>query len=245
MNEYRTSFQEIAELDETIRQQLVALYLAYYDGSSAQQVLSDLTSKSEVLLLYWHNQLVGFTTLQIYPYAWQDRLIRIVYSGDTIVAREHWGQQALAFAWLAHMGEIKNAHPEVPLYWFVIVKGHRTFKYLPVFSKSFYPHWSSDRSDLKPLADSLALDKFGEYYDRDSGVIVFPESLGHLKEAVAFPTKEEMQKESVQFFLKKNPGYRRGHELVCLCELEACNMKPLAKRIFDRAWHDQRLATTA
>ena len=65
-------------------------------------------------------------------------------------------QQALAFDWISRMGAIKRAHPERPLYWLLLVKGHRTFRYLPLFAKSFFPHWSIDRSDLKPLADELA-----------------------------------------------------------------------------------------
>ncbi len=245
MGEYTTRIEKIADLSDELRRQIVVLYLNYYDGSSEAQVLSDLRTKTEVLLLFYKDSLVGFTTLQVYPYEWQDRLVRIVYSGDTIVERDHWGQQALAFAWIHHMGEIKREAPDVPLYWFVIIKGHRTFKYLPAFSKSFYPHWSNNRSDLKPLADSLAFDKFGELYNKETGVIEFPDSLGHLKASIAYPTEEELQKESVRFFLDKNPGYLQGHELVCLCEMEEFNMKPLTKRIFNKACHDKQLATIA
>lgn len=205
--------------------------------------MSDLRSKTEILLLFHAGSLVGFTTLQVYPYEWQDKLVRIVYSGDTVVDRAHWGQQALAFAWIYHMGEVKSEAPDVPLYWFVIIKGHRTFKYLPTFSKSFYPHWSVDRSDLKPLADSLAFDKFGEFYNTRTGIIEFPESHGHLKDAIAYPGEEELGKESVRYFLEKNPGYLQGHELVCLCEMEEANMKPLTKRIFKKACDDKQLAT--
>ena len=31
--------------------------------------------------------------------------------------------------------------PEQPLYWFLIVKGHRTYRYLSAFSVDFHPHW--------------------------------------------------------------------------------------------------------
>jgi len=36
----------------------------------------------------------------------------------------------------------------------------------------------------------------------------------------------------VAFFLARNPGYARGDELVCLCELAAEKLRPLARRIF-------------
>lgn len=242
--EYATRIIKIPELEAAERNRICELYLKYYDGSDQQQVLDDLSDKREVLLLYHRTTLVGFTTLQVYVHQWTGRPIRVVYSGDTIVEKSHWGQQALAFRWISHMAEIKAEDPDKPLYWFVIIKGHRTFKYLPTFGKSFHPHWSIDRSDLKPLADYLARDKFGDAYNEETGVVEFSQSLGHLKQEIAYPSEEEMSKESVQFFLKKNPNYLRGHELVCLCELEEQNMKPLTKRIFRKAL-DERIMEAA
>lgn len=244
MSDYLTAIKRISELDEALLQQLVALYLNYYDGSSQEKVIADLKEKTEVLLLFHEGQLVGFTSLLLYSRLWRGETIRIVYSGDTVVDRRHWGQQALAFAWITRMGELKSQAPGCPLYWFVIVKGHRTFKYLPTFGKSFHPHWSEVSSELKLLADTLAKEKFGDAYNQETGVVEFTESQGHLREDIAYPTEEEMAKESVQFFLKANPNYLRGHELVCLCELEEHNMKPLTKRIFRKACNDKLVAAT-
>jgi len=244
MSDYSTTIKKISELDDTVRQQLVDLYLDYYAGSSESKVLTDLENKTEILLLYYNAILVGFTSLLVYSRQWQGNKIRIVYSGDTVVAREHWGQQALAFSWITRMGELKSEEPNTPLYWFLIVKGHRTFKYLPTFGKSFYPHWSEARSDLKKLADALASEKFGDEYNKETGVVEFTQSQGHLRDEIAYPSAEEMTKDSVRYFLKANPNYLQGHELVCLCELEEENMKPLTKRIFRKACNDQLMAAT-
>jgi hypothetical protein len=133
------------------------------------------------------------------------------------------------------MGAIKREHPNTPLFWFLLVKGHRTFRYLPVFGKSFYPHWSVDRSDLRPLADILALDMFPNDYNAATGVVEFRLSRGHLKPHLALPTPEEMDREGVSFFVARNPGFQRGHELVCICEMEEHNMKPLTLRLFRKS----------
>ena len=53
-------------------------------------------NKNEVLMLSCERRLVGFTTLQIYPYEWYGQVLRIVYSGDTVVDKPHWGQQAFS-----------------------------------------------------------------------------------------------------------------------------------------------------
>jgi hypothetical protein len=244
MGEYSVSIKSIDELTVDIRRKMLSLYLSHYDGCTEAQMLSDLAEKREALILYCDREIVGFTTVQVYEREWQDQRIRVVYSGDTIVDRSHWGQQSLANHWISHITRIKLERPELPLYWFVIVKGHRTFKYLPAFGKSFYPHWSIDRSDLKPLVDQLAADKFGHLYNRETGVVEYDRSRGHLKQEIAFPSEEELNKESVRFFLSRNPGYLKGHELACICELEEENMKAFTKRIFRKACNVYALAKT-
>jgi len=223
MTGYKTLIRKIRDLTASDRADLAKLYLSYFDGSSVEQVNSDLENKSEILLVYCDCVLIGFTTMEIYDFQ---------YSGDTVVDKAHWGQQALAFAWIAKLGALKRQRPATPLYWFVIIKGHRTYKYLPAFGKSFYPHWSIDRSDMKPLADALASQKFGTDYCSETGLVQYAQSKGHLKREIAYPSEEEKTKDAVRFFLEKNPGYLLGHELVCLCEITEENMKPLTKRIF-------------
>jgi hypothetical protein len=244
MGTYQVVFKTVPSLTNEDRRAMVSLYLAHYQGTSETLFFNDLKDKTEVLLVRCGTVLVGFTTLQVYEVEWERKRIRVVYSGDTVVNRAHWGQQALAFAWIARMGELKHEKPDVPIYWFLIVKGHRTFRYLPTFSRSFYPHWSLDRSDLKALVDALACEKFGDDYNPTSGVVEFAESKGHLKDDIALPTERERTKESVKFFLQRNPNYLRGHELVCLCELSEENLKPQAKRLFlGKAGYGEGLAT--
>jgi hypothetical protein len=229
---YASAVHRSEELSEDTIQAMAALYLENFDGTSDAIFRSDLADKDEAILLFCNECLVGFTTLKVFEVTWRDHPVRIVYSGDTIVSPLHWGQQTLAFAWISRVGQIKQSAPSIPLFWFLLVKGHRTFKYLSVFGKSFFPHWSAPRADLKSLVDQLAIAKFGSDYDPGTGVVKFPASRGHLKEAIAHASPEEMSKAATQFFLHKNPGYRLGHELVCICELELFNMKPLAARIF-------------
>jgi hypothetical protein len=232
---YRSRVVLTEELSDASIQSMAGLYLEHFDASSEAIFRGDLADKDEAILLHCDEHLVGFTMLSVFEITWCGEPARIVYSGDTIVDPRHWGQQELAFAWISRVGEIKRSAPVLPLFWFLLVKGHRTFKYLSVFGHSFYPHWSVFRDDLKSLADQLASAKFGDDYDPTTGVVRFPASRGHLKESIAHASPEEMTKDAAQFFFLKNPGYRLGHELVCICELELFNMKPLAGRIFKRA----------
>jgi len=231
---YTTRVVPVSGLGDALRCAMARLYLDSYDGSSEGIFFGDLARKDEALLVFHEERLIGFTTLWVFERDWQGEMIRVVYSGDTVVDRAHWGQQALAFDWITRIGHYKRQRPELPFYWLLLVKGARTFRYLPLFGKSFHPHWTEERGDLKALADALALDLFPDDYNPATGVVEFRRSRGHLKPEIAAPSDDEMQRDDVRFFVERNPGYRCGHELVCLCEVETRNMKPLTLRLFEK-----------
>ncbi len=228
---YHTVITAVEHLSPVQTGRMAELYLSYYNAADERMFLSDLRNKTKALLLYHVDTLVGFTTFEVYERVWRDERIAVVYSGDTIVEQAHWGQQALAHGWIGYIAGLRKEKGAMPIYWFLIVKGHRTFKYLPAFTHLFYPHWSGACDHLKPLLDTLAEEKFGSDYDKERGIISFPRSKGHLKEAYAYPRENELSNASVQFFLEKNPGYLVGDELACLCSFDDANLRPLTKRI--------------
>lgn len=236
-SQYSTSFAPVRSLLGTQRAEMAKLYLSCYEASSESVFLHDLATKDEALIVRAGEQLIGFTTLRTFERDWQGARLRFVYSGDTVVDRQHWGQQALAFAWIQRVGELRRERPDCPLYWFLLVKGHRTFRYLPAFARSFHPHWREDQEHLKTLADALALEMFPDDYNPSTGVVEFEPSRGQLKPDIAQPAAAARSREDVRFFLARNPGYARGHELVCLCELDDHNLKPLARRLFRKQDH--------
>jgi hypothetical protein len=234
---YTSRIVPVSSLSSAVKRQMARLYLASYDATSESLFLHDLDAKDEALLVNAGDELVGFTTLRVFERRWQGDSLRIVYSGDTVVDQRHWGQQTLAFAWIEHAGQLRRERPECPLFWFLLVKGHRTFRYLPAFAKSFYPHWAQHDDRLKKLADALALEMFPNDYNPSTGVVEFELSRGQLKSYIAEPADMARARKDVQFFLARNPGYVRGHELVCLCELDDRNLKPLARRLFEKQAH--------
>lgn len=207
------------------------LYLAHYCETSPAIFRADLAAKHDVLLLWHAGALVGFTTWRLDACMHEGRVIRVLYSGDTVVHRAHWGQQALAFAWIRRMGELAR-EGAAPLYWLLLVKGHRTYKYLSVFALRFFPHWQQAEPELETLAAHLARTRFGDEYLPGAGIVRFASPRGQLRPEIALPSAAECAKAATRHFLARNPGYAQGDELVCLCELAAHNMRPLARRLF-------------
>jgi hypothetical protein len=216
--------------------QMYNLYATYYDATSPSLFEKDLDDKDWVVVLREESgMLVGFSSLAIVDAPIGGRGLRAIYSGDTIIDRAHWGTQALAFTWLRFAGTIKAQAPERPLYWFLIVKGHRTYRYLSAFSIDFYPHWQVPTPPwARAIMQQLAHQRFDGAYDSERGIVSFERSRGHLRPMWAAVQPEETSRPDVAFFLRSNPGYTQGDELVCLTELSCSNLRPLARRVFEQ-----------
>ena len=80
--------------------------------------------------------------------------------------------------------------------------------------------------------NQLARHRFNTAYDSERGVVSFQQSRGHLKPLWAEVEPGEALRPDVAFFLRSNPGYVHGDELVCLTELSSSNLRPLARRVF-------------
>ena len=230
----RARVVDVRALSRADRTRMYEIYRTHYDGTSRARFEDDLDAKDMALTVHsFDGAIQGFTTLLVLETEFDGRPARAIYSGDTIIDRAYWGSQVMAFTWTRLAGAIKAAEPDVPLYWFLIVKGHRTFRYLSAFTRNFYPHWSVETpARERALMDRLAQARFPGFYRADLGIVHFPESHGHLKPDLAEIDLAEAQRADVAFFLARNPGYRNGDELVCLTELSADNLRPLARKQF-------------
>jgi len=223
-----------ASIDEELGETMFRLYAANYADTAREIFARDLAAKTHVLVLTDPvGQLCGFSTIELYSTSFAGGIIRVMFSGDTIISREHWGSQALAFEWIRFAGEVERSAPAAPLYWLLIVKGHRTYRFLPTFAQSYIPHHACPATAFEQaLRDVLAREKFGEAYDSTTGVIRFPTAQGRLRPLLADISQRHMRLPEVGHFLRLNPGYRDGDELVCLCRLAEQNLRPRAARIF-------------
>jgi len=224
------------EVDEALERGMYALFERYYAATSPDVFHHDLRDKHHVIVLRDDaGGLRGFTTLAIDDFTFAGRPRRAVFSGDTIIDQEFWGEQALAFAWTEFAGRLKARQPDLPLYWFLICKGFRTYRYLPAMTRHFYPSWKEETpAEMQQLLDFLAQARFGDAYRPQEGLIRFPASRGHLREPWLEVSERERARPDVAFFLARNPRHGQGEELACITELAAGNLRPVARRIFER-----------
>lgn len=222
-----------ATLDEHQRAQMYDLFARHYRDVSREGFEADLAAKDTAIRLFAGDALIGFTTLAFSTLTFEGRAIAVVFSGDTIVDPAYWGEQTLARVWLGAIGRFAALQQGREVYWFLIVKGHRTYRYLPTFAHEYVPAADrTDRRDLIALRNAIAADRIGDAFDPATGVIRFAEPRGRLDPAIAEPLPRERANPHVRFFLAANPGFREGDELACLCALAPENMRPRARRWF-------------
>ncbi len=234
MGNLSASYRDIDALDGTLCREMFTLFEQYYDAVTLQQFLRDLQSKTVAILLTDEDGVLqGFSTLEVVYFESEDGPAIALFSGDTIISHKHWGEQKLSYAWCYFAGQVKRRNPDLPLYWFLIVKGHRTYRYLPAFTRKFYPNYrEATPPKLQRIIDQLAADKFGAAYQTDAGVVHFPESQGHLRPRWTELDEKILGKPHVAYFLRANPGFARGDELVCITELCEQNMRFVSRTAF-------------
>lgn len=176
--------------------------------------------------------LCGFSTQMLLTVQAGDRPVTALFSGDTIIAPEHWGDAALSHVWGNLALALIDEHQGRELYWFLISKGYKTYRFLPVFFHSFYPRRNLPTPNaMRQVIDALAHAKFPGKYDAASGLIRADASKDRLRAGVADVTPERLRDPDIQFFVQTNPGYSRGDELCCLAPLTRENFTPAAYRV--------------
>jgi hypothetical protein len=126
----------VEDISDDMASDMFGLYSRYYACADRGRFASDLKGKDRVIHLLDGNQLAGFTTLDRAPFDVSGQKGLVVFSGDTIVDRPHWGQTQLSYAWLREVAALSQRYEGLPVYWLLIVKGHRTFRFMPSLWKA-------------------------------------------------------------------------------------------------------------
>jgi hypothetical protein len=213
------------------RAAMLALMRRYYEDVRPDDFARDLAAKQQAILLRDGAALVGFSTCAWLREEIGGRPVRALFSGDTVVERTHWRSWALPVAWCRMMRDRLAREPDVPLYWFLITKGYRTYRYLPVFFRAFTPAPGRATPPFeRALRDALGRRLFGPRYDAAAGIVRAPPGAQRLRPGVAPITEGRRRDPHIAFFEGTNPGHARGDELACLAEWSPGNMQPFILR---------------
>jgi hypothetical protein len=218
-------------------EEMFALMLRHYDNASETRFVSDLSEKQWIIELRDEptGTLKGFSTQRLLHTTFDGKEITALFSGDTIVERECWGSPLLAIAWGQLAVRIIAEHAERELYWFLICKGFRTYRFLSVFFDEFIPCWNREATAYeRGVLNAFAMEKFGQQFDPQRGILNADATTYRVRPEVDL-LSENRRDPHIAYFLDKNPGYQQGAELCCLARLALSNFSRAAKRLMATA----------
>jgi hypothetical protein len=220
-----------ADLTDAQRNDMFRLLEQHFEGVSPQQFTRDLAEKNLALRLQRDGRLVGFSTQLAYSTHFEGETVNVIYSGDTIVAPEAWGTTALPRAWVAGVEALRESLPPGKCFWLLLTSGFRTYRFLPVFWREFFPrHDRSTPPEMDRLIGHVGRERFGNQFNPSTGIVRFdhPQRLRAGLEEI--PTSRN-QDPHVAFFRSLNPGHANGDELACLTELCPENLTAAGRRM--------------
>lgn len=199
------------------------IHTSLYADTDVDTFRADLAEKDHVVLLTDPLGAVrGYTTLRVYADAegW------VLFSGDTGVDREAWGSSALHTGWLAAAMEAYQERG--PLDWLLLAGGPRTYRYLPLFFRAYWPSpFAETPAHVERRLVALAAHRYGARFR--NGIVRL--GAGGLR-----PEHDQVRPNDPvdTFFRARNPGFAAGDELACLTRIAPDNFAPAAQRVLAR-----------
>lgn len=206
----------------------------FYDNTSEEVFRRDFLDKDYCLALYNDgDSLVGFTTQKVMEIEVENKAVHGVFSGDTIIHKEYWGDLELFKIWALFWFDFAEKYDE--FYWFLICKGYKTYRMLPLFFNEFYPNYRMKTPEYeKSLIDAYAGKLYGKEYNPENGVIEYCGVKDRLKQGVADVGEREMKNRDIEFFCRANPEYIRGNDLACIAKLDKGLLRKHVEKVLFR-----------
>lgn len=219
------------------------VFTKYYNNVDFEVFKKDLADKDSVFLLKDSKtkDIKGFSTIKSINISYEGKDVRGVFSGDTVVEKEYWGQGTLGVAFLKYLFMEKLKKPFQPLYWYLISKGYKTYLLMANNFSVHYPRYEK----TTPKKEQFFIDEFsrsiyGDHYDLERGVISFSKvetvTKDCLKESITPITEELLTNKRINFFANKNPDWSNGDELSCLAEMTFSMPLYYQMKVIKKAW---------
>ncbi|MBT8079622.1 MAG: hypothetical protein KJO31_13675 [Gammaproteobacteria bacterium] len=220
-------------IGQVVQAEMYDLFGRQFSGVSFVEFQADLREKNWALLLRDDGgNLCGFSMIHYYETVIDGKNYPIVYSGDTVVDVDSWSDSALSYWWMGTIDYLRRIHGKDRLYWFLLVSGYRTYRFLPVYSECFYPRFDVPTPQpIQKIMHTLATDRFGDQFDPRSGLV----RLRHpaiLKSGLRGIPENRMADPHIAFFAERNRTHESGDELVCFAELAENRLSRLGRRMW-------------
>ena len=227
-------FRAVSDLSATERDQLFRLLGSHCANVKQACFDRDLDEKQFVLMgrVLAGGAIRGFCTFREVDIAVESETVRVIVTGDTLLALEDWASGRAVRSWWQHM-QFLAGRTKAPVYWVSFLESHRVYRLLGGLFESYFPRAGVELpARERHIRDTIAAMKYPGEYDAASAVIKPVQPTPVCAERVAAATAMGHDPAS-RYFVAANPGYLRGEYLVCIADLSERNWTRLARRMLE------------
>ncbi len=212
--------KQITEVSAQDIDAMFALMDEFYENMDRAVFERDFFAKDYCIILRNdEDRIVGFTTQKVMSVNVEGKQVHGMFSGDTIIHRDYWGDTELFRVWAQFWFPFAEQYDE--FWWFLICKGHKTYRILPLFWREYYPSYKGEIPAYeKKIIDAYASSMYPEEYDPVTGVIGYKHVKDRLRAGVADIDEHRLKNKDVAFFSSANPGHEYGNDLACLAKID-------------------------
>jgi hypothetical protein len=225
---------ELTDVSPGRRDEMFALMDQHYENMRRSDFDRDLAEKRWLIQVIEPDsgKLCGFSTQMMLDLSVAGQPVKALFSGDTIIDRHHWGSPALSLAWGRLALEVIEAHRGEELVWILISKGFRTYRFLPVYFREFYPRFDAPTPErARQIIRAFGASRFPSRYDDTAGVIrALPQGC-RLRTSLGDHDADRLHDPHVRHFERANPRHGHGDELICVAPLTRGNFSRTAERL--------------
>ncbi len=218
----------ISDYSEDDISAMYRLMSEFYDNTDEDIFRRDFFDKDYCLSLRAETgELVGFTTQKLLELDVDGKRVNGIFSGDTIIHKEYWGDIELFKVWANFWFPFAEKYGD--FYWFLICKGYKTYRIMPLFWTEFFPNCRAETPEYeRRIIDAYARLLYPNEYNTENGVIEYASTKDKLKTGVADIGGHELKNNDIAFFCEKNPDYVIGNDLACLAKIDKSVLKKRA-----------------
>lgn len=201
-------------------------------GVSQQDFIRDFEEKDAVMILrkeHSEGEIVGWSTVMVLTLALPDEEVKGVFSGDTVVLPEYRSSTGMGVELVRYFLRAYEQFPRHKVYYLLTSKGWRTYKIMPFYFQEYAPRYERPTTvHEKALMDAFGHKKYPGHYHSETGIITYGSQRVRPEGVDAAPQHPDAR---TAFFLRCNPRYLDGHELVCVARIAPDNFTSQARRL--------------
>lgn len=195
---------------------------SYYSHMERLDFEKDLGEKDDViLLLASDDRIQGFSTLLNVRLKSGTKTVHGIFSGDTVLDKEYWGNGALGWAFAKYLFHSLVKNKFAPTYWFLMSKGYKTYLLMTNNFPTHYPRYGRPTpTAMQDLMAQFYSKKYGPQYSPQESLIRLQGAQAQcLRPQVSDIESKLLKNRNIDFFAKTNPDWSKGVELACMAQV--------------------------